>query len=155
MKLLKIRAFQYTLCSTLLCLYADITKHAGTSDMPVICITEVPGWYLSLDTNNVMEFSHPSRHVPTEYRKSDIIISFCIHFNLLFNNHPTVWCSNVLATESTINYSINKLVMVSSRGESKQVNIQTPSLLSTFNQTSNCYHIYIHKSSQDMNPCCV
>jgi hypothetical protein len=87
--------------------------------MPVICITEVPGWYLSLDTNNVVEFLRPSRHVPTEYHKSDIITSFHIQFNLLFNIHPTVWCSNVLATDSTINYSTNKLVMVSSRGESK------------------------------------
>lgn len=122
MKLLKIRAFQYTLCSTLLCLNAHITKHGGTSDMLVICITEVPGWYLSLDTNNIVEeFLRPSRHVPTEYRKSDIIISFCIHFNLLFNNHPTIGCSNVLATNSTINYSITKLVMVSTRGESKQL----------------------------------
>jgi len=120
MKLLKITAFQYTWCSTLLCLNAHITKHDGPSDMTVICITEVPGWYLSLETNNV-EFLSTSRHVLTEYHKSYIITSSCIHFNLLFNNHSTIWCSNVLATDSTINYSIKKLVMVSSSSESKQL----------------------------------
>jgi hypothetical protein len=121
MKLLKITAFQYTLCSRLLCLNAYITKHVGPSDMPVICIPGVPGWYLSLDTNNLVEFLSPSRHVPIQYRKSDIITSFCIHFNLLFKNHPTIWCSNVWATDSTINYIIKKLVIVPSRGVSKQL----------------------------------
>lgn len=112
MKLLKITAFQYTLCSTLLCLNAHITKHVGPSDVPANCITQVPGLYLSLNTNNFVEFLSPSRHVPIEHHKSDIITSFHIHFNSLFNNHPTIWCSNVWVTDSNINYIINKLAMV-------------------------------------------
>jgi hypothetical protein len=121
MKLLKITAFQYTLCSPLLYLHAHITKHVGPGDMPVFCIPEVPGCYGSLDTNNFVEFLSPSRHVPIQYHQSDIITSFHIHFNLLFNNHSTIWCSYVWATDSTINYIINILVMVPSRGESKQL----------------------------------